>query len=234
MDSRRIPLFPFWLPQMDIDIRKPPSNFRLERPTASNPTTPANERGNPFSGTEEIEVLVDDQEDDDDDEEDVSENTPLLDRSSGSSIQNTPHINTPHINTLEELEEYLATVTPAGKVPKTYLGKKIAIPVRIEPKVFFANERTFLSWLNFTVVLGGIAIGLLNFGDKITVTAASLLTFITMMVMLYALGMYLWRVRKIRKREFGPYEDRYGPTFVSILLLISVIVNFWLKFREYS
>lgn len=23
-----------------------------------------------------------------------------------------------------------------------------------EPKVFFANERTFLSWLNFTVVLG--------------------------------------------------------------------------------
>jgi uncharacterized membrane protein YidH (DUF202 family) len=34
----------------------------------------------------------------------------------------------------------------------------------VEPKVFFANERTFLSWLNFTVILGGLAIGLLNFG----------------------------------------------------------------------
>jgi len=44
--------------------------------------------------------------------------------------------------------------------------KRIALPVRVEPKVSFANERTFLSWLHFTVVLGGLAVGLLNFGDK--------------------------------------------------------------------
>lgn len=46
-------------------------------------------------------------------------------------------------------------------------NKRIALPVKIEPKVFFANERTFLSWLHFTVVLGGLAVGLLNFGDKV-------------------------------------------------------------------
>jgi len=45
-------------------------------------------------------------------------------------------------------------------------GKRIALPVRVEPKVAFANERTFLSWLHFTVILGGLAVGLLNFGDK--------------------------------------------------------------------
>lgn len=45
--------------------------------------------------------------------------------------------------------------------------KRIALPVKVEPKVFFANERTFLSWLHFTVVLGGLAVGLLNFGDKV-------------------------------------------------------------------
>ncbi|KAG5648907.1 GTPase regulator Nrf1 [Asterophora parasitica] len=45
-------------------------------------------------------------------------------------------------------------------------NKRIALPVRVEPKVSFANERTFLSWLHFTVVLGGLAVGLLNFGDK--------------------------------------------------------------------
>lgn len=45
--------------------------------------------------------------------------------------------------------------------------KRIALNVRVEPKVFFANERTFLSWLHFTVVLGGLAVGLLNFGDKV-------------------------------------------------------------------
>lgn len=53
-------------------------------------------------------------------------------------------------------------------------NKRIALPVRVEPKVAFANERTFLSWLHFTVILGGLAVGLLNFGDK----ASS--TFITM------------------------------------------------------
>lgn len=45
-------------------------------------------------------------------------------------------------------------------------NKRIALPVRVEPKVSFANERTFLSWLHFTVVLGGLSVGLLNFGDK--------------------------------------------------------------------
>jgi len=46
-------------------------------------------------------------------------------------------------------------------------SKRIALPVRVEPKVSFANERTFLSWLHFTVVLGGLAVGLLNFGDNV-------------------------------------------------------------------
>lgn len=46
-------------------------------------------------------------------------------------------------------------------------AKRIALPVRVEPKVSFANERTFLSWLHFTVVLGGLAVGLLNFGDQV-------------------------------------------------------------------
>jgi uncharacterized membrane protein YidH (DUF202 family) len=46
-------------------------------------------------------------------------------------------------------------------------NKRIALPVRVEPKVSFANERTFLSWLHFSVVLGGLSVGLLNFGDKV-------------------------------------------------------------------
>ena len=50
-------------------------------------------------------------------------------------------------------------------------NKRIAIPVRVEPKVAFANERTFLSWLHFTVVLGGLAVGLLNFGDRVRLSA---------------------------------------------------------------
>jgi uncharacterized membrane protein YidH (DUF202 family) len=37
--------------------------------------------------------------------------------------------------------------------------------MRIEPKTFFANERTFLSWLHMAVTLGSIAAALLGFSS---------------------------------------------------------------------
>ncbi|CEG83284.1 vacuolar transporter chaperone [Rhizopus azygosporus] len=108
-------------------------------------------------------------------------------------------------------------------------GKRIALPVRVEPKVFFANERTFLSWLNFTVVLGGLAMGLLNFGDRIGRLSAVLFTTIAMGVMIYALWTFHWRANKIRNREAAAYDDRVGPTVLCIFLLAAVVVNFWLR-----
>jgi uncharacterized membrane protein YidH (DUF202 family) len=42
-------------------------------------------------------------------------------------------------------------------------GKKIHVPVRIEPKVHFAAERTFLAWLEFCIILGSVATALLNY-----------------------------------------------------------------------
>lgn len=110
-------------------------------------------------------------------------------------------------------------------------GKRIALPVRVEPKVFFANERTFLSWLNFTVVLGGLAMGLLNFGDRIGRMSAVLFTVIAMGVMLYALYTFHWRATKIRNREAAPYDDRVGPTVLCIFLLAAVCINFYCKYH---
>ncbi|KAG7745992.1 hypothetical protein KL912_004848 [Ogataea haglerorum] len=111
------------------------------------------------------------------------------------------------------------------------LKSRIALPTRVEPKVFFANERTFLSWLNFTVVLGSLAIGLLNFGDKVGRISASLFTLIAMGTMVYALVTYHWRAAAIRRRGSGPYDDRFGPTMLCFFLLIAVIVNFALRIR---
>ncbi|KAJ9122499.1 GTPase regulator Nrf1 [Naganishia vaughanmartiniae] len=89
--------------------------------------------------------------------------------------------------------------------------KRIALPVRVEPKVYFANERTFLSWLHFAVVLGGLAVGLLNFGDKVGKISAALYTIVAMGVMVYALVIYQFRAKAIRTRSGAPYDDRLGP-----------------------
>jgi len=109
-------------------------------------------------------------------------------------------------------------------------GKKIALPVRVEPKVFFANERTFLSWMNLGVVMGGLAIGLLNFGDRIGKISAGLFTLVAVFLILYALVTYHWRASAIRKRGTGPYDDRVGPTIVCFALLAATIVNLVLRF----
>ena len=109
--------------------------------------------------------------------------------------------------------------------------KRIALPVRVEPKVFFANERTFLSWLNFTVILGGLSIGLLNFGDDVGRIAAVIFTVVAMATMIYALGTYHWRAKSIRMRGQGGFDDRWGPTFLAGALLAAVVVNLVLRFR---
>lgn len=102
----------------------------------------------------------------------------------------------------------------------------------MEPKVFFANERTFLSWLNFTVILGGLAVGLLNFGDRVGRISAGLFTVIAMAAMLYALVTFHWRAMSIRKRGQTGIDDRFGPTVLALALLAAIVVNFILRMKE--
>lgn len=108
-------------------------------------------------------------------------------------------------------------------------GKRIALPTRVEPKVFFANERTFLSWMNFTVILGALAMGMLNFGDRAAFISAFLFTAVAMATMLYALFTYHWRAKSIRIRGQAGFDDRFGPTFLALILLLAVVVNFILR-----
>ncbi|KXN71568.1 hypothetical protein CONCODRAFT_38185, partial [Conidiobolus coronatus NRRL 28638] len=112
------------------------------------------------------------------------------------------------------------------------LKKRIALPVRVEPKVFFANERTFLSWLNFTLVLGSLALGLLNFGDRIGQISGLIFTLISIFVMIYSLYIYQWRAEMIRNREGGPYDDRTGPIVLVAVIFTAVVINFWLRFSQ--
>ena len=59
-------------------------------------------------------------------------------------------------------------------------------------EVFFANERTFLSWLNFTVILGGLAVGLLNFNqDRAGRISAAVFTFVAMAVYTLSIGLMI-------------------------------------------
>lgn len=114
-------------------------------------------------------------------------------------------------------------------------GKRVAVPVRVEPKVFYANERTTLAWIEFSVVVSAIGIGIISFSDPhddIALAAAATFTGVALLAILYTGAMYSWRVYSIRNRRAVNYHDVYGPTALCAALLAAVIVNFSLRFKQ--
>ncbi|KIV90589.1 hypothetical protein PV10_07875 [Exophiala mesophila] len=117
------------------------------------------------------------------------------------------------------------------KAPK---GKRIHVPVRVEPKVYFAAERTFLSWLEFSIIIGSIAATLLNFGDNVSLISAWGFTIVACAALIYSVAIYWLRVQMIRKRRatVGRYYDKYGTTALCMGLFAATAVSFAFRIRE--
>jgi len=102
--------------------------------------------------------------------------------------------------------------------------KPIATPLRVEPKTFFANERTLIQWLSFLVLILSTGMILVRIspnwqGFRIVGLA---FTIIALTFMLYALSVYHRRRRAIRERKKGPYDDPYGPGILVALLMVTL------------
>lgn len=136
---------------------------------------------------------------------------------------------------LEEVEEE----EPDNRVELTRefhapAGKRISIPIRIEPKVVFAAERTFLKWSHMAVLLSTVSIVLINFvpaDDTVGFVAAGCFTFTALLAVAYSGIMYALRILRIRKRLAVDYHDPYGPTILCFTLIASMMVNLVLRVR---
>lgn len=105
----------------------------------------------------------------------------------------------------------------------------------MEPKVYFAAERTFLSWLEFSILLASIAATLLNFGqDAVAFGCSWAFTILAAMALVYSLMLYIWRVDKIRKRRDVKrvYYEKWGPTVLGLGLVVIMMANFGLRLRQ--
>lgn len=115
-------------------------------------------------------------------------------------------------------------------------GKRIAVPVRIEPKVYFANERTFLKWLSFAVLIGSIATMLLNFvpaDDPRGLISAALFTLTALLAIAYSAVIFVYRALCLRARSAeGLYYDKYGPTILCFVLLAALGTNIGLRVAD--
>ncbi|KAF1800575.1 VTC domain-containing protein [Mucor lusitanicus] len=103
--------------------------------------------------------------------------------------------------------------------------------VKVEPKVFFSNERTFIAWLQFCALLLSVALNLLNFGDNVSRIAGAIFIGISAGIAIYALYQFERRAWMINRRIVGRYDDLWGPAVLCFLLVGALIVNFYLRFR---
>ncbi|SPO00796.1 probable VTC4 - Protein controls Sec18p/NSF-dependent priming of SNAREs and HOPS [Cephalotrichum gorgonifer] len=113
-------------------------------------------------------------------------------------------------------------------------GKKIYVPVRVEPKVFFAAERTFLGWLEYSVYLSTIAATLLNFGSKdnlSTLVVPAVYSLVAVLSLVYSVIIYLYRSQAIRDRRAARYHDKWGPSVLCVTLLFAIVLNFVYELR---
>ncbi|EDO17388.1 hypothetical protein Kpol_1060p44 [Vanderwaltozyma polyspora DSM 70294] len=243
---------PFWLPQMDVDIRKPPI------PTHINITRPLRENED------------DEQGDDDEEDEDIA----LVDamtsapgnymdqeeRMGYGSIANEPSGSTPIVNASANAVYYQNKIgnssnilsksyyevasffdsyfngdriskVPHGTVFDTQVkappGKTICVPVRVEPKVYFATERTFLSWLSIAILLGGVSTSLLTYGTPTTMIASIGFFITALAVIAHTTYVYTTRVVNIRLKRAIDYEDKIGPPMICVFLTLSILFSFY-------
>jgi len=103
------------------------------------------------------------------------------------------------------------------------------VPVRIEPKTYFANERTFLSWMHMSVTLGSISSALTVFSEEDTAHGAAIQImslFLTLVATFFvASAAYTFWIRRgaIRKREDTGLDQVAMPVFVASTLVFSLM-----------
>ncbi|KAJ3762642.1 hypothetical protein EV360DRAFT_35266 [Lentinula raphanica] len=114
--------------------------------------------------------------------------------------------------------------------PQVKVPKKMKTPVRVEGKVWFANERTWVSWLNLAVLLATLALALFNASrDAVARKFAYTYAVISIGVLMYGYILYQHRITMIRRRDPGHFDALAGPVIVSILLFFAVLANFLIR-----
>jgi uncharacterized membrane protein YidH (DUF202 family) len=236
----KINILPFWLPQMEIDIRKSETGaFGVRRPQATHSSATSFDSttgdGSKLTTVDSVQIVM----------AEATESTPLLpprpnnknnDVEASTSVDIMKKLSPAGLQTVFKKSKTIfrrksVEQQQQQQQPSSSGRTRAVVPVAAPPaKTFFANERTFLSWLHFTLLLGALAIGLLNFSDHIGQVSAITFTILAVIVMIYALYNYNVRANCIARKEVGDFSDKYGPALLTFFMVIAVSVNFYRKY----
>ncbi|KAI0334235.1 hypothetical protein GY45DRAFT_1367753 [Cubamyces sp. BRFM 1775] len=145
-------------------------------------------------------------------------------------VDNIPDAEQDEHGQMPTVRDYHAinSVPPQVRVPK-----KIATPIKVEGKVWFANERTWIAYLQTSVLIGTLALALFNASkDDIARNFAYAYAALSVGVLVYGYAVYQHRITMIRRRDPGHFDQILGPIVISVFLFGAVLANFIIRVRE--
>ncbi|KAF5655515.1 polyphosphate synthetase [Fusarium sp. NRRL 25303] len=122
---------------------------------------------------------------------------------------------------------------PEGVVAPTEWIKNMG-ELKVEPKVWLANERTFLKWQHICILQGGLAVGLYTAAGENTLASVIGLLFVLIAVFAGIWGYAMLRIRRtmIVERSGKDFDNMIGPMIISGSLMLVLILNFFFAYRE--
>ncbi|KAI0124548.1 SPX-domain-containing protein [Hypoxylon sp. NC0597] len=121
---------------------------------------------------------------------------------------------------------------PEG-VTKPEVWLKNAGPLQVEPKVWLANERTFLKWQHICILLGTLAISLYTAAGENFLAECMGIAYIVIAIMAGGWGYAMLHRRRdmIVERSGKDFDNMVGPLAVSAALMLALILNFVFSYR---
>ncbi|KAK5997858.1 Vacuolar transporter chaperone 3 complex subunit 3 [Cladobotryum mycophilum] len=121
---------------------------------------------------------------------------------------------------------------PEGVVEPTQWIKNKG-ELKVEPKVWLANERTFLKWQHIAILQGTLALALYSAAGDSIVAQAIGIVYIAIAVFASIWGYGQMRIRRtmILERSGKDFDNMVGPIIISIAMMLALIVNFSLQYR---
>ena len=110
-------------------------------------------------------------------------------------------------------------------------------PLKVEAKVWLANQRTFIKWQHVSVLLASLSLGLYNAAGRDNSVARGLAVVYTLVAVFagaWGYGVYMWRTRLIERRSGRDFDAVAGPVVVCLGLIVALVVNFGFKVSSLS
>ncbi|KAF9957361.1 hypothetical protein BGZ72_001904 [Mortierella alpina] len=106
-------------------------------------------------------------------------------------------------------------------------------PKRPDEKTFFSNERTYMHWIKFGLLLGSMALTLCSFGQEAGLGVGLFLVTVAMSTLVYATTIYHLRHRWMTRARFDvKYYDRVGPSVLFLALFMAYATNVGLTLHK--